>query len=403
MTKKKDLPIIQASVHTFAITGSIRSKHTKNQIYDAMHTAVYENLYKWSGRNCIVKCGGGMRLTLITALSGNDFILIDDINLPRIAGNSSYLALTDLSPSGLAEQASALEQELSRLGVSLKDDSIRFSLRRLDLTQDFYVKSDPSLRIRNLRLAGETGLYRGIHPNHFTACNEKHSARWRSKWFDINIYDKHAELQSKNQIYHNVPESDLTNSKRRLRYEVSLKREFLKKFEKMIRIQEERDFFSIEMEIQNYFETVAPYIPTILRNIASDLFGDYSWQKLSYVQEEVEFACRVGTIDEKAGELTQNYLRALNSPNEMPGFQLTATSEKTIREVLDQLEINRIIIPERILTKRELVRFPCSVLSAYVQGEGKNIDGLEVPRRPWKQMQRISRPLTKHADSDRQE
>lgn len=392
MTKKKELPLLQPSIHTFAITGFIRSNYTANKIYDAMNAAVLENRYKWRGRNCIVKHGGGLRLTLVSVPSRDNIILLDDINLPRLTGDASYLALTDLSSTGLAEQGRVLDQELDSLGITWKDENIRFSLRRLDLTQDFYVKSDPSLMIRNLRFAGETGLYRGLHANHVTACNEKHSAKWESKWYNITVYDKHAEIQNRNHTYHNVPDSDITKSKNRLRYEASLKREFLKKFENMICRQEEMEHFYIEQGAAHYLKAVTPYIPTILRGIASDLFGDHSWQRLSLVREEVNFACRVGTIDEKSCRITNEYLNSLDSSEKALEFPLTPTKEKIIREVLDQLQINRIVIPERILTKRELVRFPCPVLSKYVQGEGKSIDLLTLPKRPWQKSQKIYCP-----------
>ena len=399
MTKRKEIPTIPSSIHTFSITGSIRSKYTTQKILEAMRHAVQEGEYKWCGQNRIVKCGGGLMLTLAISKNDDTYILINDINLARLAGSDSYLALTDLSTNGLAEQSHALEQELTYLGISLKDDNILFYLRRLDLTQDFYVKSDPSLIIRNLRFAGETGLYRGIHPNHFIAHNEKHSARWTSRWYNISVYDKCAEIKKRDQKYHNVPDSDLLVSRNRVRYEVSLNRLFLKKFEHMMRIQKEFDHFGISDGIKLYLETLAPYIPTILRSIASDLFGEHSWYRISAAQEEVDFACRVGLIDEKSCRITIEYLRSLNTPDGKDIFQLTDTKESIIREVLDQLEINRVIIPDRILTKRELQRFPCTVLSQYVTEPGKNLDLMGLPKRSWEKSQQISHPHNKHTGS----
>ena len=111
MTKRKELPIIPSSIHTFSITGSIRSKYTTQKILEAMRLAVHEGKYKWRGQNSIVKCGGGLMLTFAILKNDDPYILINDINLARLAGNDSYVALTDFSTTGLAEQSYALEQD----------------------------------------------------------------------------------------------------------------------------------------------------------------------------------------------------------------------------------------------------------------------------------------------------
>lgn len=400
MTKRKTLPSIKPSIHTLSISGFFHSKYLQNQIYNAMTNAVNENRYKQTGKNSIVKCGGGLQLILGTIRTDDYYVIINDINLPRLSGNDSYLALTDLSASALEVYEQTFEQELAYLGIPFKTDDIIFSLRRLDLTQDFYVKSDPSLTIRILRFAGETGLYHGFHPKHYNTCNEKHSARWESRWYNLMVYDKHAEIKNRDQKYHNVPDSDLIESKNRLRYEISLNREFLRRFERTVHIQEEREHFSISDGIQLYLDKLAPYIPTILRSIASDLFGDNNWQRVAFVQDELDFARKVGTIDEKAYRITQDYLNSLNDPESSVLFQLTTYKESIVREVLDQLEVNRVIIPDRILNQRELKRFPCMPLARYVTEPGESIDVFGIPKRPWKKSQRISRSSHKSSGND---
>ena len=388
MTKRKELPTIMPSIHTFAITGKIRNKYRTMAIDKAMHHAVLSGQYKWIRSHTIVKRGGGIQITLKfnTKAFGYDSVLIDNINLPRLTGDPSYLSLTDLSHEALRTQEEILKQELFSLGIVWDSDDISFFLRRLDLTQDFYVKSDPSLIIRNLRFAGESGLFYGIHPDHFKKHNEKHSARWRYHLYNVNIYDKHAEIKHRQELYHNVPESDLMLSKNRLRYEVSLSREFLRIFEHRVHPAFFIGDFGIKIGITPYFLEMARYIPTILRNVSSELFGEYAWQKVAYIQEQLDFARRVGIIDEKSCWMTEEYLCCLSSTEPFP---LTPAKESTIRAVLDQLEVNRIVIPDRILTKRESCRFPCYPPGHFVQGEGESIAFLNLPERSWERRQKI--------------
>lgn len=102
------------------------------KIERAMREAVARNAYKWCGKNKIARTGGGLIFGIYDN-AGGTFVMIEHANLARIAGNESYLALTDLTLDGLSEQAAIFESELESLEVPLLSADISFSLRRLDL------------------------------------------------------------------------------------------------------------------------------------------------------------------------------------------------------------------------------------------------------------------------------
>lgn len=386
MTKRKELPIITPSVHTFSISGRINNEMLKLHIDKSLRSAADTDRYKWVGWNHIVRRGGGLHVQLHPNPKSMPCITLSNINLPRIGGDTSYLALTDLSVKGLLQHQEVFEQELKFLGIPWKSGDISWRLGRLDLTQDFYVKCDPSLTIRNLRFAGETGLYRGIHADHYTLHNEKHSSRWKSHWYDITVYNKHAEIKNRDEEYHNVPESDLIISKNRLRYELSLKRDFLREFERKVHVGSWGRNLGIDVGIQLYFSEISRYIPTILRKVSSELFGEYPWQRIAVVHHDLDFLMDACLVDSKAGQITKEYLRCLESAEPFP---LTSKNEAIIRAVLDQLEVNRIVIPDCILTKRELRRFPCYPPGHFVQGNDESIDFMKFPVRPWRLKQKL--------------
>lgn len=195
-----------------------------------------------------------------------------------------------------------------------------------------------------------------------------------------------------NDRYHNVPEEDFALAKNRLRYEVSLNRHFLRQFEKTVCRKTEDGRFDFDCGMRFYFEMVTPYLTTILKNVASDLFGEYCWQRVAYVQEELEFSHRVGIVDDREYSVVSRYLTNLNEDQTSDPYVLTPSAEKVIRSVLDRMQVNRIVIPDRILNQRELKRFPCFPLHHYVSGDGEELDILNVPRTPWQKHQKVAHP-----------
>ena len=100
------------------------------------------------------------------------YITLSGVNLARIAGDPSRLSLTDLSPGGLATQEQAFLDELEQLGLLEIEDSIKWKMHRLDITQDFYVKCDSALMVKIIRYAGSVDPYRKGRALHYNQHNE---------------------------------------------------------------------------------------------------------------------------------------------------------------------------------------------------------------------------------------
>ena len=104
-------------------------------------------------------------------------------------------------------------------------------MSRLDITQDFYVKSDPSLIVKIIRYAGDVDPQGKGHEKHHDQHNEIRSCKFEKTGYDFTLYDKHQQLLNcaKKKT---VSSDDLEHSKNLVRYEIQLKRPYLKEFER---------------------------------------------------------------------------------------------------------------------------------------------------------------------------
>lgn len=69
-------------------------------------------------------------------------------------------------------QEQAFLDELEQLGLLEIEDSVKWKMHRLDITQDFYVKCDPSLMVKIIRYSGSVDPYRKGRALHYNQHNE---------------------------------------------------------------------------------------------------------------------------------------------------------------------------------------------------------------------------------------
>lgn len=171
---------------------------------------------------------------------------------------------------------------------------------------------------------------------------------------DFTLYDKHQQLLNcaKKKT---VSSDDLEHSKNLVRYEIQLKRPYLKEFE--------RENGLSRMKFKNhlllhYFRKISDEIPTILRE-AAEPFGKDAWYSASGAMEAVQKS----DLKEKTKALVSEYIESLDDLEALANIR----HKKKIMRTLNDLEINPVIIPESILNDRQMVRFPCKSLYSRVQ------------------------------------
>ena len=91
-------------------------------------------------------------------------------------------------------QEQAFLDELEQLGLLEIEESVKWKMHRLDITQDFYVKCDPSLMVKIIRYTGSVDPYRKGHAQHYKQHNEIRSCKFEKTWYDFALYDKHQQL-----------------------------------------------------------------------------------------------------------------------------------------------------------------------------------------------------------------
>lgn len=157
---------------------------------------------------------GGLTITLADYPDFKKrYITLSGVNLARIAGDPSRLSLTDLSPEGLVMQEQAFLDELEQLGLLEIEDSVKWKMHRLDITQDFYVKCDPSLMVKIIRYAGSVDPYRKGRALHYNQHNEIRSCKFEKTWYDFALYDKHQQLLNCEKESYPISPDDLERSK----------------------------------------------------------------------------------------------------------------------------------------------------------------------------------------------
>lgn len=348
MTKAKELPILTPAIHTFEITGKYWSKEVK-EILDAIQNRAPHKKYIYKRE------GGGLTITLTSSPQGEaKYIKLSGINLARIAGNPSRLALTNLEQDALDWQEDMFLDELDQLGLLEVEDKIKWTMSRLDITQDFYVKSDPSLIVKIIRYAGNVDPQGKGQEKHHDQHNEIRSCKFEKTGYDFTLYDKHKQLLNCAKKKP-VSSDDLEHSKNLVRYEIQLKRPYLKEFE--------RENGLSRMQFKNhsllhYFRKISDEIPTILRE-AAEPFGKDAW----YSASDAKDAVKESNLKEKTKALVSEYIESLDDSEALANIR----HKKKIMRALNDLEINPVIIPESILNDRQMARFPCESLYSRVQ------------------------------------
>lgn len=371
MTMAKKRPVLYPSIHTFEMSGRYMDYEVKNQLFGSIKNLVSEGKYYQIHYNDIPKnyyiykrIGGGLEITLSSFPKyKKNYITLSGINLARIAGEQSRLALTDLSPRGLACQEEIFLAELESLGILDVEDSIVWKMKRIDITQDFYVKADPTLPMKVVRYAGKVKPHGKGREEHHDQHNEIRSCTFIKEKYNFELYDKHKQLSAEEEKGYAIRSEDIAASKNLIRYEIQLKRPYLKKFE-----HKNLDDMEISLKdhaLFDYFEELGKVIPALLYKCAYRMFGANPWYHASGALERLEES----NLDKKTKKLVRAYIEALNESGKP--VKCSYHKKKLIEEALDVLKINTVIIPDRILNDRQYARFPVSSICSRVQGVDK--------------------------------
>lgn len=385
MTMAKKLPVLDPSIHTFEIHGTYHRLPIMVKLHERMKELIKERKYYPANRKkmrndksegnqpksyCYTRNGGGLRVELGQQTEYGDWhIILSGINLARIAGNTSRLALVDLSPEGFNYQIERFFKELEQLGFLEYEYEIDWILCRVDVTQDFYVKSDPVLPIKLVRYSGESKPHGKGKENHYTKHNEKRSARFEKEEYDFEIYDKHQALLSDVRKGLYVPEEDVERSKNLVRFEIQLKRKYLLKVERKF-LGFDAAGIPIRPKIQDIpfvLVQIWKMAPGILYNRAKDLFGDDPWYYADIALKKV----KESNLNDSTRELVEQYIKSVSDERLAPTYSQYQWSK--IKKTLELLGINSVIIPDRILNAREYARLPYAPLCSKVQGIIENL------------------------------
>ena len=383
MTMAKKLPIFYPSIHTFELHGKYHSYAIMTDLFERIKELIAEGKYhrtknkkkkdkqriEKQKRYCYTKKGGGLKVELNKSTGHGDWqIILSGINLARIAGNPSRLALADLSPDGFNYQMQHFFMELEQLGLLNWEGRIEWILYRADVTQDFYVKCDPVLPIKLARYAGEAMPYGKGTEKHYDKHNEMRSGRFEKEEYDFEIYDKHKALLTDIRNGCPVSEGDLEESRNLIRCEIQLKRKFLLEFEKQtFQIENGQDRKLELQDIPYALWKLGERAPGILYDKTEKLFGTDPWYHAQSALKVLESS----NLDESTTALVKNYIVSVNAEEQYSSY--TAYQEAKIKRVLKQLAINLVIIPDKILNERQFARLPFGSFCSRVQNCEKNL------------------------------
>ena len=368
MTMPKKLPILSPSIHTFEIVGEYSDYESKSHLFESIKNLMNEGKYRqvYCSRmpeNYYIykRIGGGLTIKLSSCPEyKKNYITLSGVNLARIAGEPSRLALTNLSPRGLACQEEIFLNELESLGILDVEDSIVWTMKRIDIAQDFYVKADPTLSMKVVRYAGKVKPHGKGREEHHDQHNEIRSCTFIKEKYNFELYDKHKQLSAEEEKGYAIRSEDIAASKNLVRYEIQLKRPYLKKFE-----HKNLDDMEISLKdhaLFDYFTELKTVIPVLLYKCAYKMFGAHPWYHASGALERL----KESNLDKSTKELVRAYIEAANHPDE--SVKYGKGKRKRIEETLDMLEINTVIIPDQILNNRQYARFPVAPIYSRVQG-----------------------------------
>ena len=367
MAKKP--PVLSPSIHTFEIRGTYTDYEVKDHIFRSIKKLVDSGKYRPEHRKKYYvynRIGGGLKIKLSSCPEyKKNYITLSGINLARIAGEPSRLTLTNLSADGLACQEEIFLNELESLGILDVEDSIKWKMKRVDITQDFYVKSDPTLPMKVIRYAGKVKPHGKGREEHHDQHNEIRSCTFIKEKYNFELYDKHEQLLSCADQGYEIQPEDIETSRNLVRYEIQLKRPYLKKFER-------KNLDGMEMTMKDhalfyYFEELGKAIPALLYQCAYKMFGAHPWYHASGALERLEES----KLDKKTKKLVRSYIEELDESGKPK--KCSYQKKKRIEEALDVLKINTVIIPDQILNKRQYARFPVAPIYSRVQGVDKTL------------------------------
>ena len=132
MTKAKELPILTPAIHTFEITGKYWSNEVEKIVFKTILNMVEEEKYShYPQKSCsYIRKDGGLTITLTSSPQGEaKYIKLSVINLARIAGNLSRLALTNLEQDALDWQEDMFLDELDQLRLLEVEDKIMWKIK----------------------------------------------------------------------------------------------------------------------------------------------------------------------------------------------------------------------------------------------------------------------------------
>lgn len=371
MTKAKKLPVLSPSIHTFEMKGTYTNYEVKAQIFDSIKKRLSEGKYYQvhygdMPKNYYIykRNDGGLTIILSSCPEyKKNYITLSGVNLARIAGEPSRLALTELSPHGLACQEEIFLNELESLGILDMENSITWKMKRVDITQDFYIKSDPTLPMKVIRYAGKVKPHGKGREEHHDQHNEIRSCTFIKEKYNFELYDKHEQLLSCADKGDEIQPEDIELSRNLVRYEIQLNRHYLKDFEH--KNLKDKEFTLKDHVLYAYFAELGRVIPALLYKYAYKMFGAHPWYHASGALERLEKS----ELDKKTKKLVRSYIEAWNESGKP--VKCSYRKKEQIEEALDVLEINTVIIPDQILNKRQYARFPVAPIYSRVQGVDK--------------------------------
>lgn len=360
MTDVKELSKSEPSIHTFQITGIFTSAELMSKIYDSLQKLVEKGKYKQNWKYGFAQKGGGLEVGLSWDKKDGRIqytVTLSRINLEILSGRTSMLNKVRFDKDAFRTYELVLVREIEKIGINLKLDYICWTMNRLDITQDFYVKSDPSLYVRILRYADVTFGRCQVKANHYVKHNEKHSAKWEMSLFDVTLYDKHKQLKNLAKKY-DVPKDDIERSRNCLRYEVQLKRDYLRrKIEPKLKYHKNKYGWEDDWLV-DYLMEFRKFIAPILRTTAILMFGEYEFANRKLAEFCVENLYHTGMIGDEDVDLMQDFLAWNETKPEYRRWDFDDEEWKEIHQILNLARLNRTVVPEWLLTEREKNKFP---------------------------------------------
>ena len=157
---------------------------------------------------------------------------------------------------------------------------------------------------------------------------------------------------------YDVPKDDIERSRNCLRYEVQLKRDYLRrKIEPKLKYHKNKYGWEDDWLV-DYLMEFRKFIAPILRTTAILMFGEYEFANRKLAEFCVENLYHTGMIGDEDVDLMQDFLAWNETKPEYRRWDFDDEEWKEIHQILNLARLNRTVVPEWLLTEREKNKFP---------------------------------------------